>query len=40
MFIKEFELQVPEKQRLLALDVFLKETPSRWWEAHIEGMKD
>jgi hypothetical protein len=40
MFVKEFELQVPEQQRLLALDVVLKVTPARWWDAHREGMKD
>jgi hypothetical protein len=40
MFVKTFELQVPEQQRLLALDVVLKVTPSRWWVAHREGMKD
>jgi hypothetical protein len=40
MFVKTFELQVPEQQRLLALDVVLKVTPARWWVAHREGMKD
>jgi hypothetical protein len=40
IFIKSFELQVPEQQRLLALDVILKETPARWWAAHRKGMKD
>jgi hypothetical protein len=40
MFIKSFELQVPEQQRLLALDVILKETPTRWWVMHRKGMKD
>jgi hypothetical protein len=25
---------------LLALDVVLKVTPTRWWVAHREGMKD
>jgi hypothetical protein len=39
MFVKEFELQVPKQQRLLALDVVLKETPARWWDAHREGIK-
>jgi hypothetical protein len=39
LFVKEFELQVPEKKRLLALDVFLRATPARWWDAHREGMK-
>jgi hypothetical protein len=40
IFLKEFELQVPKQQRLLALDVFLKENPCRWWVAHREGIKD
>jgi hypothetical protein len=40
MFVKTFELQVLEQKRLLALDVVLKATPSRWWDAHIEGMID
>jgi hypothetical protein len=40
LFINEFELRVPEQQRLLALDVVLKATPTRWWVAHREGMKD
>ena len=40
LFVKEFELQVPKQQRLLALDVVLKATPARWWAAHKEGMED
>jgi hypothetical protein len=40
LFITMFELQVPKQQRMLALDVFLKETPTRWWVAHREGMED
>jgi hypothetical protein len=38
-FVKEFELQVLEKQSILALYVFLKVTPAKWWVAHREGMK-
>jgi hypothetical protein len=33
-FVQKIEAQVPEKQRLLALDVVLKSTPARWWEMH------
>jgi hypothetical protein len=40
MFVKIFELQVPENQSLLELDVVLKATPTRWWAAHREAMKD
>jgi hypothetical protein len=40
IFCKGFELQIPEQQRLLALDVVLKATPARWWVAHKEGMED
>jgi hypothetical protein len=39
LFVKEFELQVPEKQRFIALDVVLKVTPNRWWATQREGMK-
>jgi hypothetical protein len=35
-----FELQIPEQQILLALDVVLKATPARWWAAHKEGIED
>jgi hypothetical protein len=40
LFVKEFEFQVPEQQRMLALDVFIKVTLTRWWDAHKEGMED
>jgi hypothetical protein len=40
MFVTTFELQVPEQQRLLALDVVLKATVNRWWVSHIDGVKD
>jgi hypothetical protein len=30
LFLKEFELHVPEQKRFLALDVVLKVTPARW----------
>jgi hypothetical protein len=33
-FINEFEMQIPDQQRLLALDVALKETLARWWMLH------
>jgi hypothetical protein len=40
LFVKTVELQVPKQQRFLALSVFLKETPTKWWVAHTEGMED
>jgi len=30
-FLDNCEEQVPESQRLLALDIALKSTPARWW---------
>jgi hypothetical protein len=39
MFVKTFEFQVPEQQRLLALDVVLKVTAAKRWDEHREGMK-
>jgi len=39
-FINEFELQIPEHQRSLTLDVALREAPMRWWETHKEGIED
>ena len=38
-FVQVFELQIPEQQILLALDVVLKATPARWWVAHKEGIE-
>jgi hypothetical protein len=39
-FVKEFELQILEQQRLLALDVVLKATLAKWSVAHKEGIED
>jgi hypothetical protein len=39
-FVNEFELQIPEQKRLLALDVSLQATPARWWATHKEGIED
>ena len=33
-FLREFEIEVPEKQRLLALDVTLKDTLTWLWLIH------
>jgi hypothetical protein len=35
-FLKKCEEEVLENQRLLSLDISLKETPAIWWGAHKE----
>jgi hypothetical protein len=40
LFVKEFELHVLEQKRMLSIDVVLKVTPTRWWVAHREEIKD
>jgi hypothetical protein len=35
-FLTNYEEAVLENQRLLVLDIALKETPERWWGAHKE----
>jgi hypothetical protein len=39
-FLTKYEEEVLENQRLLALDIALKETPARWWGAHKETIQD
>jgi hypothetical protein len=39
-FLTRYEDEVLENQRLLALDIKLKETLSRWWGAHKDTIKD
>jgi hypothetical protein len=39
-FINEFEMYIPYQQRLLALDVALKLTSTRWWATHKDGIRD
>jgi hypothetical protein len=39
-FLTNYEEEVLENQRLLALDIALKETPARWWGAHKETIQD
>jgi hypothetical protein len=39
-FLTKFELEVLESQRLLVLDIPLKETPARWWDTHKENIND
>ena len=33
-FLQEYEAQVPSSQRLKTLDVALRATLARWWDAH------
>ena len=37
-FFKEYEEEIPNSQRLHALDVALRATPTRWWVAHKENI--
>jgi hypothetical protein len=39
-FLTQYEDEVLENQRLLALDLALKATPTRWWGTHKETITD
>jgi hypothetical protein len=39
-FLTWYEDEVLENQRLLTRDISLKETPTIWWGAHKETIKD
>jgi hypothetical protein len=39
-FLTRYEYEVFKNQRLLALDIELKETPAIWWGVHKETIKD
>jgi len=39
-FLTEFESEVLDSQRLLLLDITLRDTPARWWSAHKEVIQD
>jgi hypothetical protein len=39
-FLTRYEDGVLPNQRLLDLDIALKETPARWWGAHKETIRD
>jgi hypothetical protein len=39
-FLIRYQDEVLENQRILALDITLKETPVRWWGEHKEIVKD
>jgi hypothetical protein len=39
-FLTNYEEEVLENQRLLSLDISLKETPARWWGMHKETIQD
>ena len=38
-FVSQME-EILESQRICALDVALKGTPARWWDAHKQDIKD
>jgi hypothetical protein len=38
-FVKVLDLHIPEQQILFAIDVVLKDTPSRWWDSHKERIE-
>jgi hypothetical protein len=38
--LAQYEDEVIENQRLLALNIALKATPARWWGTHKETIKD
>jgi hypothetical protein len=38
-FLTWYKNEVLEKKRILALDILLKETPTRWWGVHKEIVK-
>lgn len=40
IFLDDYEEQVPKYQRLPALDISLKSTPARWWNAHKKNIED
>jgi len=39
-FLTIYEDEVLDSQRLLALNIALKDTPARWWGAHKETIKN
>jgi hypothetical protein len=39
-FLTQYEDEVLENQRLLALDLAFKATPARWWGTHKETIID
>jgi hypothetical protein len=39
-FLTEFESEVLDSQRLLVLDIALRDTPAQWWGAHKKVIQD
>ena len=35
-FLQQFEQEIPQEQRMTAIDLAVKATPARWWHAHKE----
>lgn len=40
VFLDDYEGQVLERQKLIALDIALKSTPARWWGTHKKNIRD
>lgn len=38
-FLEDYEEQVPECQRLLAMDIALRDTLVRWWGTHKKNIR-
>ena len=35
-FLQQFEQEIPHEQRMAAIDLAVRATPTRWWHAHKE----
>ena len=35
-FLQQFDQEIPQEQRLSAMDLAVKDTPARWWHTHKE----
>ena len=37
-FLQQFEQEIPHEQRMTAIDLPIRATPARWWNAHKENI--
>ena len=37
-FLMQFEQQIPHEQRITAMDLAVRATPTRWWYAHKDNI--
>ena len=35
-FLQQFAQEIPHEQRMVAIDLAVRATPTRWWHAHKE----